>query len=305
MRGFEFQLSLALGVLGLGLAATASAVPLTYTVLPSSTLSGDIVGTLSVTVVSNVGTFPGSGNVSGSLSSTPTGSITADWGSPGWNNQIDLTGININNPNPGLVTGPLGISVPILGTLGFNLTINVSNISLSLANPTSTIPLPPEVSPGPGPWTAIFPAADLMLGATASGTAAGPFGINLNVAPFSFGSASPITVPLAGSLSRLYSGPTEIGTELLVPIPGISLTVPPGSPVSQPVPGCELSTFFCAVNVTSVTLQITSLQFLNVTGMIYAQNLDAVIPTVPEPTAALLVAGAVVGVLAVARRVRS
>jgi len=254
-------------------------------------------------VHSNLGNFPGMGMVSGSLSATPTGTITADWGSPGWDNQVVLHDIDINNPNPGTVTGNVGIDVGILGTLNFALTIDVDNISLGLDGTASTTPLPPEVNPGPGPWTAIFPSAGLLLGATASGFADGI--VDINIAPFSFGSEDPIALPLAGSLSRLFSGPTEIGTGLLVPIPGVGFSVPPGDPVNQPAPGCELQIFGCVVNVTSVTLQITSLEFLNVTGMIFAENLDAVIPTVPEPTAALLIAGALVGVLAVGRRVRS
>ena len=300
MRTLKRQLAAL--VIALGLGGTAAAVPLVYTVLPTSSLTGDINGTLSVTVYSNVGTFNGSGAVSGALSSTPTGTITADWGSPGWDNSVTITDVSIDNPNPGSVTGNVGITIGILGLQNFDLAIDVDNISLGLDSPATTVPLPSEVNPGAGPWTAIFPSADLLLGATASGSASGL--VDIDIAPFSFGSEDPISVPLAGSLSRLFSGPTEVGTGLIVPIPGIDLVVPPGAPVNQPAPGCELTIFGCVVNVTSVDLQITSLSFENVTGMIYAENLAAVIPT-PEPTMALLTAAGMLGLLAIARRRRS
>jgi hypothetical protein len=259
---------------------------------------------LTVTVHSNLGDFPGTGMVSGTLSSTPQGTITADWGAPNWDNAVDLSDISIDNPNPGSVTGNVGIDVGILGTLNFALSIDVSNITLGLGSPTSTSPLyPSETVPGDGPWTALFASAPILLGATASGTASGI--VDINIAPFTFGSATPIDIPLAGSLGRKLDGlGDDIGTTLAVPIPGVNFSVPPGDPVNQPAPGCELSTFFCAVNVTSVDLQITSLEFQNVTGMIDAENLTATIP-VPEPSTALLATGGLVILAGMARRRRS
>lgn len=302
MRSFKLKTALAL-VAALGLSTAAGAAPLTYNVLPNSTLTGDIVGSLMVTVHSNIGTFNGTGNVSGALSSTPTGTITADWGSPNWNNQVDLSDVSIDNPNPGSVTGNVALDVGILGTLNFALAIDVDNITLGLASPVSATPLPSETVPGDGPWTTIFTNAPIVLGATASGSADGI--VDINIAPFSFGGGTPVNIPLAGSLSRLEDGGgNEIGTEIMVPIPGVDFSVPTGAPVSQPAPGCELSTFFCAVNVTSVDLQITSLEFLNVTGQINAQNTQATIP-VPEPTTALFLGGAVLGLVALRSRNRS
>lgn len=302
MRALHFKLLLSLAAV-LAWAGSAQAVPLTYNVLPSSSLTGDIVGTLMVTVHSNIGTFNGSGNVSGGLLSTPTGTITADWGSPNWDNQLDLSDVSIDNPNPGTVTGNVGIDVGILGTLNFALSIDVDNITLGLDSPVSTTPLPSEVNPGDGPWTAIFPSAPIVLGATASGSADGI--VDINIAPFTFGGGTPVNIPLAGSLSRLEDGGgTEIGTMITVPIPGVDFSVPTGDPVSQPAPGCELSTFFCAVNVTSVDLQITSLEFQNVTGMIDAENIGNLIP-VPEPTTAVMLGMGLVGLFAAGTRLRA
>jgi len=297
LRHAALALGSAAAILLLGTAA--SAVPLTYNVLPSSTLTADIVGELEVTVFSNVGTFPGTGMVSGALNATPQGTITADWGSPNWADQLDLSDISVDNPNPGTVTGNVAIDVGILGTQNFALTIDVDNISLGLDSPVSTSPLTPsESAAGPGPWTSFFPSVPVVLGATASGSADGLVDININ--PFSFGSDTPIDIPIAGALSRVTDGSgTDIGSRLEVPIPSVDFSVPTGDPVSQPAPGCELSTFFCAVNVTSVELQITSLDFQNVTGMINAEELTT---PIPEPGTALLLGGGLLGLLAAGSR---
>ncbi len=288
--------------LAAGFAGTATAAPLVYNVLNTSTLSGDIEGELKVTVFSNIGTFDGTGMVSGALSATPEGTITADWGSPGWDNSVTLNDIDISNPNPGSVTGTVGIDVGILGTLNFDLNIDVDEITLGLDAPVTTSPIPSETVPGPGGWSAIFPSVGIVLGATASGSADGI--VDINIAPFSFGGGTPVDIPVLGTLDRLFSGPTEVGTQLTVPLPGVGFEVPAGDPVSQPAPGCELQTFFCAVNVTSVELEIVSLEFLNVTGNIVADNLAATIP-VPEPALAAVFAATVVGGVAIARRRRS
>jgi hypothetical protein len=299
------QLRLALAaLLVLALGQAAGAVPVAHPIVASlSNLSANVTATANISLASNLGTFNGTANIAGALSSMPNGNVTVDWGSPLWTSSVTANpgDVVISANNPGTATGSAGIAVGILGTLNFNLSVPIDNITLTLASPfnSATNPLDPGGA-GAGPWTTAD-AVDLALSAqldfNAQGTGIFSF-INIGAQNIAVGPSTVVGIPLLAQLSRLGGNP-GVGSEVAIPIPsGLSLALGAQAPSTINTPGCELSTFFCAVNVTSVTVQLTSLTFSNISGLIIAQQVGTV---VPEPTTVVLLGGGLLG-LALARR---
>jgi hypothetical protein len=249
----------------------------------------------------------GTANMGGALSSMPNGNVNIDWGDPNWNSQITSNAgdVVISANNPGTATGSAAIAVGILGTLNFNLSVPVDNITLTLASTFSspTSPLDPVV-PGPGSWLGgdiVDLALSAQLDFNAQGTGIFSF-INIGAQNIAIGPTTVPGIPLLAELSRLGGNPGT-GSRVEIPIPsGLALSLGAQPPSSINTPGCELSTFFCAVNVTSVTVQLTSLDFTNISGLIIAEQIGTQIA--PEPTTALLLGGGLLGLVLARRRSR-
>jgi hypothetical protein len=289
-----------LGLAALSLAQTASAVPVAHPIVMSlSSLSANVTATANISLATNLGTQNGTANISGSLSSSPNGTISIDWGNPAWNSQVTAGpgDVVINAPNPGTATGNANINLFGFINTSWNLTVPIDFIKLELASTFSspTAPLDPG-APGPGSWL-MGDIVDLALSAQLDFNAVGPFGVNIGTNNVPIGPTVVTSIPLGAELERLGGFP-GIGSRVEIPIPGglgLSLGAQPPSTVNTP--GCEVSTFFCALNVTSVTVTLTSLDFTNVTGLIIAEQIGTVIA--PEPATALLLGA---GLLVLARR---
>src|SRR5690606_13153253 len=108
---------------------------------------------------------------------------------------------------PGPANGSATLDVFGFIPLTLDVKIDVLNISLELADATSTVLSPA----GPGIWS-FSGNPNLLIGATAKGRADGPLGIGFDVAPFSFGGNPPgIEAPIAGTVESLG----EDGSRLL------------------------------------------------------------------------------------------
>jgi hypothetical protein len=263
-----------------------------------------VSATFNVTANTSLGSVSGSGSASGPLASTPTGTIAVDWGSPGWNSQIDVPagGAPISNPNPGSAAGAATLNLFSFIPLNFNLSVNVDTIDLNLASSYSspTSPLDPG-TPGAGPWTS-GDLVDIALSAQvdfmAQGTGFVSF-IAFGAANQAIGPAVVSGIPVLGALERLGGNPGT-GSRITLPIAGLTLALGAQPPGTFNTPGCEVPLGpFCTFNVNSVTVQLTSLTLSNITGTIVAdQNLQAI---APEPATALLIA---LGLAGLARRAR-
>lgn len=287
------------------LAGTAQALPVAHPIVTSlSNLSANVTATATVTINSNIGTFMGPANMAGSLTSAPNGNVTVDWGSPTWAGAVTANNgdVVINAPNPGTASGSAAIGVGILGTLNFNLSVPVDFIKLELASPYGSPTSP--LTPGAGPWLS-GDVVDLALSAqldfNAQGTGIFSF-INIGATNVAIGPTIVPGIPLLAQLSRV-GGMPGTGSRVEIPIPsGLALSIGAQPPSTIATPGCELSTLFCAVNVTSVTVQLTSLNFTNITGLIVAEQIGTSI--VPEPATLMMVGGGLAGLAAAGRRRR-
>jgi len=70
----------------------ALAVPITRTVTGTSSISTGLSLAGTATLVTSLGNVSRSFPVGGTLSDKPTGMISVDWGSPGWNDALTISG---------------------------------------------------------------------------------------------------------------------------------------------------------------------------------------------------------------------
>lgn len=284
---------------GLLFAAPAAAIPVNFTVDGvTSSLSADLSATLSITAHTSAGNAPGSANASGALSSTPTGSISGDVSPAGGTNlmvDVPIGGAPISNPSPGNATG--GATINLFGFIPFNfaLDVNVDFIDINLASPLSNV----ATGPAGGPWTAAD-LVDIELSSQVDFHATGAFGIDIMNADIPIGPTVVPDVPLVATVEQLGGG---AGSQITLPLPGLSISLPAQPATNVAAPGCEVSNPIfggCLFNVYDVDVQLTSLTLSNIQGMIVATSSTVV----PEPSVTLLLGSAALAGLAFAGRRR-
>jgi hypothetical protein len=287
------------------LASSAHATPVAHPIVASlSNLSANVTATANISLATNLGTQNGTANISGTLSSSPNGSITIDWGNPNWNSQVTAGpgDVVINAPNPGTANGNASINLFGFINTNWTLTVPVDFIKLELASnfASPTAPLDPGAA-GLGPWLT-GDIVDLALSAQLDFNAVGPFGVNIGTSNVPIGPTVVAAIPLAAQLARI-GGMPGTGSRVEVPLPGgLSLSLGAQPPSTVNTPGCEVSVLFgCNLNVTSVTVTLTSLNFTNVSGLIIAEQVGTI---VPEPATLGLVGGGLAGLTVAARRRR-
>ena len=269
------------------------AAAISFTIDPSSSLSGKVAAGFSVVVNTSLGNVSGDGMVSGNLAATPNGLVVAN---PNTTlTQLEFQSATIQNPSPGPANGSATLDVFGFIPLTLNVTINVQNIGLELASPTATALTPA----GPGVWS-FSGNPNLLIGATASGSASGPLGIGFGVPPFTFGGNPPgIVAPIAGTLESLGDAGSRLvfsGTDLTIDVPlsGMSQTVPVGECI-----GGELFGACLGVRIHSLQLTLNYIQFTDVDAHIVATSSEPL--PVPEASALALLG---VGIALVGFRMR-
>lgn len=274
------------------------AAAISFTIDPTSSLSGNIAAGFSVDVHTSLGTQSGSGMVSGSLGSTPTGGIAT---SPNLTlTQLDFTSADIDAANPGTASGDATLDVFGFIDLTLDVDIDIDNIALDLASATSSALTPM----GGGVWS-FTGNPNLLIGATAGGSAEGPLGIGFSVPSFSFGGSPPgIMAPITGTLEDLGAAGSKLAfsgsnLEISIPLSGKTENIP----IDECIGG---STFLgcLGVNINSLDLTLDYIEFTDVNADIIATS--SVQLPVPEPAmAALLLAGSGAVLVGAARRRRS
>ena len=275
------------------------AAAITFTIDPTSSLSGKVAAGFSVVVNTSLGNVSGSGMVSGDLAATANGTVV---GNPNPTlTQLDFQSATIQNPNPGPANGSATLDVFGFIPLTLDVTINVQNIGLVLADPTTTALAPA----GPGVWS-FAGNPNLLIGATASGSASGPLGIGFGVPPFTFGGNPPgIVAPIAGTLESLGDAGSRLvfsGTDLTIDVPlsGMSQTVPVGECI-----GGELFGACLGVRIHSLQLTLNYIQFTDVDAHIVATSSEPLPAPEASALALLGIGAALVGVRARPARRRS
>lgn len=274
----------------LPVAQTASA--LSFTIDPSSTLTGDIAAGFSVRVFTSLGNVDGDGMVEGTLGSTPTGSIDA---TPVLGlTQLQFDAVDIDSPSPGDATGDATLDIFGFIPLTLDVTIDINSIGLDLASMIST-PLTPA---GAGLWT-FSGNPNLLIGANAGGSASGPLGIGFAVPAFNFGGTPPgIVAPITGTLESLGAAGTQltfVGSDLTVNVPLSGMTEHIN--LNQCIGG-SIGSLCLGVRITGLDLTLDYIEFSNVNANIVATTFEVV----PEPTTAVLLGGGLIALAGLRRR---
>ncbi len=237
----------ALGViLGSGwIASSASAVPLTYSVVPSE--SNTVVG-LSAGAVMDVNpdfteVLPGGDDFpylatllsSSNTSPAPQSKVIADVGLPGaFNggaNGITFSDLSVLVAAPGTLVGFGFVSVP-LNITGSSVqlvafTANVSNLSIVLDSPFSSS-LTPTGNTDEWLWAGL---ADVTISGTIGPVVSIPTQPDVTLGQFPFSQA--VTIPLAGTFSGIPTGsqvalgiPLGVLQDQPLPLPPINVSLP-------------------------------------------------------------------------------
>jgi hypothetical protein len=293
---------------------------LVYTIdVPNSNIQSTLTAEFDITVNADLwvpffgwvnSDWNGDGRINSErLDSNAVGTMTADFGLPGWDNAAHFLETEFVTPDPGDAYGSYSVEIGPCNSV-FDFSVSLDEISVVLAQDVYADPLDPSQSiPGAGPWTATDYAwlyVSALGGAHVTGNGLLSW-IGFDLQDFIFG-APALPVPISMELARTFDQGTEVGHEITIGLENLALAFQPVDVERFFVDDCAYfdtaDPLVCLVYMNHMDIQLVdySMTITDIDGQIVARS-DEVIPA-PQPSSLVLVAIGLAGVSTLRSRAR-